>query len=96
MTGANIDYYTARAVEEDRRAAESNLTVVRAVHLEMANAYRERAAEWKSSAQLALRVAPGPPGASGGAAQAAVKVIVVKACDRRKTADVLDHERAAA
>jgi hypothetical protein len=39
----NPDYYAARAVEERRLAMASNDPNVRAIHLEMADLYAERA-----------------------------------------------------
>ncbi len=49
MSRENIRYYLSRAEEEDRIAETLPTGVVRELHRELADAYRERADEWQSN-----------------------------------------------
>lgn len=59
MSKTDLVYFARRADEEERRAAASELPVVRSVHLELAAAYRARVAALRGAASLAEARLPG-------------------------------------
>ncbi len=88
----------ARAEEEDRRVLTS-MGAARAVHLQLAVAYRQRVARSAQSAQPAPRWSNAgwmSMAWSGGSAQAAMEVVIVESRDRGELGDIGDHQRAMA